>query len=354
MLAHSIINSLHHFPRSEPQRRAAVPTIFNYFDMKQNLHPIFKSQSYGRLAALICYLCFSATILTGQNPYIQITQHISGELFLVPNPKVLVLLHPGSGPTDRNGNQKMMSNNSLLFLAQELQRAGIAVFSIDKRVINQLKKGTITSKPDFDFDDQVEDLKSVIRFFLDSSRYEKLVTIGHSEGSLIGMLAMKAGADAFISLCGIADPAGQVIVQQIARQTPFLEELSQKYVDTLMMEKHIQNVDPILRSLFREDMQDFLITWFRHDPCKILAEIKKPVLIIDGDTDIQVDTEQGQKLQSCQPLANYKTMEGMNHVLKKISPADRKANMESYKNPELTIHPDLTPTIMDFLNTKIW
>ena len=248
----------------------------------------------------------------------------------------------------------MTSNNSLLFLAQELQEAGIAVFTIDKRVINQLKKGTITSKPDFGFDDQVEDLKSVIRFFADSARYEKRVIIGHSEGSLIGMLAMDAGADAFVSLCGIADPAGLVIVQQIARQTPFLEELTKKYVDTLMMEKHIHNVDPILRSLFRRDMQDFLISWFRHDPCNIIAKIKKPILIIDGDTDLQVDTGQGQKMYSCQPSASYQTIEGMNHVLKKINPSDRKANMDSYKNPDLAIHPDLTEVLLDFLNTKIW
>ena len=48
---------------------------------------------------------------------------------------VLVLLIAGSGPTDRDGNNPMMKNNSLKMIAEGLSERGIASFSFDKRAV---------------------------------------------------------------------------------------------------------------------------------------------------------------------------------------------------------------------------
>ena len=49
----------------------------------------------------------------------------------------VVLIIAGSGPTDRNGNNPMMTNNSLKMLAKELQKNGIASVRYDKRGIGE-------------------------------------------------------------------------------------------------------------------------------------------------------------------------------------------------------------------------
>ena len=58
----------------------------------------------------------------------------------------LVIIIAGSGPTDRNGNQPMMKNNSLKFLAEGLYDKGIATFRYDKRIIKQLKENNLSEK----------------------------------------------------------------------------------------------------------------------------------------------------------------------------------------------------------------
>ena len=48
----------------------------------------------------------------------------------------VVLLIAGSGPTDRNGNNPLMTNNSLKMLAELLAKNGIASLRYDKRGIS--------------------------------------------------------------------------------------------------------------------------------------------------------------------------------------------------------------------------
>jgi len=66
---------------------------------------------------------------------------IEGNL-MVPDigaPSPVVLIIAGSGPTDRDGNNEMMKNNSLKFLAKELANKGIASLRYDKRGIGRSK-----------------------------------------------------------------------------------------------------------------------------------------------------------------------------------------------------------------------
>ena len=61
---------------------------------------------------------------------------------LVPESKTavpVVLIISGSGPTDRDGNNSMMKNNSLKMLAEELLKNNIASVRYDKRGIAESK-----------------------------------------------------------------------------------------------------------------------------------------------------------------------------------------------------------------------
>ena len=51
----------------------------------------------------------------------------------------LVILIPGSGPTDRDGNSAMTKNNSLKYLAEALANEKIATYRFDKSVLSYTK-----------------------------------------------------------------------------------------------------------------------------------------------------------------------------------------------------------------------
>mgnify|MGYP000232537497 CR=1 FL=1 len=97
---------------------------------------------------IVMLLCFLKSFSQDTNFLIQdiaINNLIDGTL-LIPNEVEkpnLVIIIGGSGPTDRNGNQSFLKNNSLKKLAEELSSNKIATFRYDKRIVKQIKQGNI-------------------------------------------------------------------------------------------------------------------------------------------------------------------------------------------------------------------
>ena len=52
----------------------------------------------------------------------------------------------------------------------------------------------------------IDDAKTVINFFKNQKKYNKIIVAGHSEESLIGMVAANGLAGGFISLAGAGRP----------------------------------------------------------------------------------------------------------------------------------------------------
>lgn len=71
----------------------------------------------------------------------------------------VALIIAGSGPTDRNGNNPMMSNNSLKMLAEGLFDNGIASLRFDKRGIAKSKNAGL-KESDLRFELYVDDVKA--------------------------------------------------------------------------------------------------------------------------------------------------------------------------------------------------
>src|SRR6218665_2726569 len=116
----------------------------------------------------------------------------------------VALIIAGSGPTDRNGNNAIMKNNSLKMLAEALAKNGIASLRYDKRGIGESKPAGGDSESSLVFENYIQDAKSWINFLRQDKRFSKVIVIGHSEGSLIGMIA-GAKADKFVSIAGVGD-----------------------------------------------------------------------------------------------------------------------------------------------------
>jgi alpha-beta hydrolase superfamily lysophospholipase len=267
----------------------------------------------------------------------------------------VALIIAGSGPTDRDGNSSLANgrNDSLKMLAQALADAGVASLRYDKRGL----AGSAAARPvesELRFDTFVHDAAEWADKLKGDPRFSSLIVIGHSEGSLIGMLAaQRAKADAFISLAGVAQAAPAIMRKQLAgKLPPVLAAENERILAALERGEPVGDVPPALGAWYRPGLQPYLISWFKYVPAQHIATLKIPVLIAQGTTDIQVDVEEAQALKAAKPDAVLVIIPGMNHVLKLV-PADMQQQVASYGNPALPLAPQLVSAIGDFLHSSV-
>ena len=261
----------------------------------------------------------------------------------------LAIIISGSGPTDRDGNNPMMKNNGLKMLAEGLSGHGIASLRYDKRGIAASAKAG-PREEEIRFETYIEDAKAWAAFLKRDPRFSEIVMIGHSEGSLIGMIASREGTvSKFISMAGTGFPAGDIIQTQLKAQAPFLLDQAGPIIDSLEGGQAVDSIPPMLFSLFRPSVQPYLISWFKYDPAQELSTLDKPILIVQGSTDIQVDVANARQLAQSNPKAELKIFEGMNHILKE-SVVDAQMNMMTYNDPELPLKEGLVAALAEFIN----
>ncbi|MFV8270846.1 alpha/beta hydrolase [Flavobacterium sp. GT2N3] len=302
------------------------------------------------LFSALCYSQTEIAVKSFNTEEIAVNPLINGSLYLPLKQNKntnLVILIAGSGPTDRDGNQKGLINNSLRYLSEELAKNDIAVFSYDKRIIAQMKTGTV-NEATLTFDDFITDASSVLSFFKNQKKYNKIIIAGHSEGSLIGMIVANDKADAFISLSGAGRTIDAVLVEQIAKQAPFLKEEVQKNLDILKSGKTFELKNPMLASLFRKSIQPYMISWIKYNPQIEITKLQIPVLIVNGTKDLQVAVPEAELLKKAKSGAELVLIENMNHVFKEIK-GDDSENMKSYSSPDVPITSKLTSTIITFV-----
>ncbi|XGW00764.1 MAG: alpha/beta hydrolase (plasmid) [Leptolyngbya sp. BL-A-14] len=269
----------------------------------------------------------------------------------VPEPAVLIIA--GSGPTDRNGNSSLAGqNNSLKLLAEGLADHGIASIRYDKRGIGE-SAAAGPEEADLRFDTYVEDAVLWLQQLQADSRFSSITVIGHSEGSLIGMLAIqKTRADAFVSIAGIAQTASQVLRAQLRPRLPeALWQQNEQILAALEQGKRVTSIPPELNVLYRPSIQPYLISWFRYTPAQAIRRLTVPVLIVQGTTDSQVSVREAQDLKRAKPDAELRIIEGMNHVLKAV-PLDPEQQKASYADPTLPVVPELVEGLSQFIHSS--
>lgn len=261
--------------------------------------------------------------------------------------QTLVLIIAGSGPTDRNGNNAAMKNNSLQMLAHDLSKFGIASIRYDKRGVGASIRA-FKKEEDLTFEDNV----LTANHFYDHATllgYQKIVIAGHSEGSLIGiLLSQQTSPLGFISLAGAGRPIQDVLKQQYNATAPIVRDSAYVIIDLLAAGQHIDTLSPWLYSVFRPSVQPYMMSWMSYDPAIEIGKLPCPSLILQGDQDLQVSVADAEKLGKTIDQKNVIILQGMNHVLKKTG-SDKVANKAAYNNPSLPLHPDLVFNIVAFI-----
>jgi pimeloyl-ACP methyl ester carboxylesterase len=301
------------------------------------------SESFGQSENRLGYFELDQTLQTS-------TGELSGTL-TVPILKgtfPVALIIAGSGPTDRDGNNPQMKNNSLLLLAHELAAQGIASIRYDKRGIGA-SKGALISEENLRFENYAEDAKAWVAQLKADSRFNKLIIIGHSEGSLLGLLACEQ-ADVFVSLAGAGRPIDVILKEQLAVQLKGKKKLlraANEGLSKLKEGKLVEDAPVELFGLFRPSVQPYMMSWMKYDPALEISKLKIPIVIVQGSTDLQVQVKDAELLHAASPGSRYIIIEGMNHIFK-LAPSDREKNIETYSNPELPLAPGLVLAIGAF------
>ncbi|HXC56204.1 MAG TPA: alpha/beta fold hydrolase [Rhizomicrobium sp.] len=261
----------------------------------------------------------------------------------------VALMLAGSGPTDRNGNGPTLRTDTYKLLAAALGERGIATLRIDKRGIGQ-SSAAMVSEADLRIQSYGDDAKAWAADLRARTGAPCVWLIGHSEGALIAELAAQDNRDicGLILLSGAGRKAADVLREQLANLPDPLKAQAFSALAELEAGHTVTSPPPQLVGLFRPSVQPYLISWLALDPAALLARLKLPVLIVQGDTDLQVSLDDARRLAAARPDAKLVILAGVNHILK-VAPADRAANLASYGDPTLPLAPTLAGTIASFM-----
>jgi pimeloyl-ACP methyl ester carboxylesterase len=270
----------------------------------------------------------------------------------------VVLIIPGSGPTDRDGN----STGGILaapyrLLAEALVARGVTTVRIDKRGL----AGSAGATPDGNavtINDYVSDVHAWTAVIRQQTSASCVWLLGHSEGGLVAMAAAKNQPD----ICGLilvstaGRPMGEVLREQLKANpanAPLLDQALPAIAD-LEAGKRVDTSNmaaPLLR-LFNPKVQGFLISAFSYDPGQLLKGYPKPVLILQGLRDMQVHETDANILKEADSHATLTLLPDVNHVLKSVSSDDRRANIATYSDASLPLAPSVVSAISDFLTAN--
>ncbi len=271
---------------------------------------------------------------------------------LLPSPQgkdaPLALILAGSGTTDRDGNASSggMRNDSLKWLAYQLQDRGIASLRYDKRTAGESAK--TFSGDNLTFDDFVTDAVAALGY-LKSLGYDNIYIIGHSQGSLVGLLAAeREPVSGFVSLSGAGQPIDRILENQFKNLSVSLAEESSRITDNLRNKTPVEAMSEEAKKFFSTENQDFLLSWMAYDPAAEAAKLSIPLLFIGGTTDIQVPTSELDLFSKKIPQESFLVIENMNHVLKN-APLNRKENLKRYTDPSYRLSAELEEALVKFI-----
>jgi pimeloyl-ACP methyl ester carboxylesterase len=316
--------------------------------------------------------------------------HLAGALTLPrsSSPVPAVLLITGSGAQDRD--ETIFEHRPFLVLADSLTRRGIAVLRVDDRGVGG-STGSVSKSTSADF---AEDVLAGVAFLKGRKEIDptRIGLVGHSEGGLIApMVASRSRDIAFIvMLAGPGVSGEQILYTQgaailksmgaDAKQLERQKEIQHRMFAILRQEKDSTAAQAKLKAAIAElsaklgkdekkeateampelegQLSTFLTPWFRYfltyDPRSALLKVTCPVLALNGEKDLQVDSkinlpaiaaalkEGGNRDVTTKELAN------LNHLFQTC----KTGAVAEYGTIEETMSPEVLQTVGDWIQQR--
>ncbi len=275
---------------------------------------------------------------------------------LDPDPRApLLLLIPGSGPSDRDGNNPLgVAGGPYRQLAEGLAARGVGTLRIDKRGIGG-SRGAVADANRVTMADYATDARAWIDMALKRTGRRCIWLAGHSEGGLIALIAAQRpeGICGVVLIAAAGRPLGTIMREQFRgnpANAPILDS-ALGMVDTLESGRHADpaTLVPPLGRIFPDSVQDFLIDQMRYDPAALAAKLRLPVLVVQGEHDVQVSIADAKALAAAAPGATLAVIPGMTHVLRIAPDPGFAASVATYGNAALPVAPALVDQVAGFV-----
>lgn len=267
----------------------------------------------------------------------------------------VVLIIPGSGPTDRDGNNRLGATAaSYRLLAEAMVDQGVASVRIDKRGLFS-SAGAARDPNDVTIADYAHDVEAWAQALKPVTGAACVWLLGHSEGALV---AAAAAAERSQDICGVilvagpGRPLGQLLREQLKANPANEPILAQALAVLDQLEKgkrvDVAELPAPLQRLFDPSVQGFLINAMSYDPPALIGRYSGPVLVVQGTNDLQVSMADAERLAKARPGVKLVKVKGANHVLKE-APADRAANLATYNDPLQPVAHGVVDAVVDFV-----
>ena len=267
----------------------------------------------------------------------------------------VVVIIPGSGPTDRDGNNPLgVTAAPYRLLAEALSAKGISSVRADKRGLFG-SKAAIADPNSVTIAGYAADARAWAKAARTRAGARCAWLIGHSEGGLVALTAAQSKTD----ICGVvalASPGrklGDIIRQQLTANPANAPLLGQAMEALRKLETGGEVDDSTLaaplRPLFNKAVQPFMRDMLAKDPAALAGSLAVPLLIVQPEQDIQITIADAKALAAGQPEARLVVVPGVNHVLKAVSGTDRAANLATYADPSLPVAPAVVDAIAAFV-----
>jgi pimeloyl-ACP methyl ester carboxylesterase len=212
-----------------------------------------------------------------------------------------VVLVGGSGPTDRDGNNRFVPGKIDLLkqIAELLAASGIASLRYDKRGI-----GASTPQPEGRLEDEErfwawDNFIGDVRLaHAELRRHDEIkayatALLGHSEGGLLSLAAAAAmgtaGPHALVLAGTPGRPLRDIVREQIGRNGPAYAAAAEQIMRTIVETGHVPaDIPEPLKLIFPANAGLFLQGALTFDPVKAVDGLSAACLLLHGGADTQV------------------------------------------------------------------
>jgi hypothetical protein len=270
-----------------------------------------------------------------------------------------LILIGGSGPIDRD--ETVAGIPVFGHLARDLVNAGFIVLRYDKRGVGQ-SGGRAESATIADY---AEDVRAALNWLEDQEGVDddRIGLVGHSEGALVAMLVAgrergKVGAIAL--LAGPSTDGATVVLEQqklMLSRMPIDEAQRQEKV---ALQQKINSAvisgkgwNEIPESARRVADTPWFYSFLTFDPKKAMGDTRQPVLIVQGELDVQVQAYHADNLAQLararrgDALVEVVKVPGVNHLLVPAKTGD--VSEYATLGQDAQVSPQVTKAIAGFM-----